>query len=332
MTTVGDGLTLTGSGTEADPYMITLPTGGTDGQVLKIVNGVPAWAELCINTYYRDADGDGYGDSADSTIACDAPTGYVSDDTDCNDSDANSYPGANELDDGFDNDCDGEIDELNSVDDINGNSYDYISYGSQNITVADAENVTYRDGSPIQQVTTASDWANTTIGAWCYYNNDPSKGKLYNWYAVIGKHDNDPSTPNKEFAPTGWRVMNDIDWNNFENFLIANGYNFDNTTEDDKVGKSLASTNGWDNSTTVGTPGYNQSTNNRAYFNAYPTGFRSNQGEFFDEGILKIFWTSSQSTLSDDKAYYRNLDYNYEGLFRTSSFKESGFSVRLIKD
>ena len=45
VTTVGDGLTLTGSGTEADPYMIALPAGGTEGQVLTIINGVPAWAD-----------------------------------------------------------------------------------------------------------------------------------------------------------------------------------------------------------------------------------------------------------------------------------------------
>ena len=39
-----------------------------------------------------------------------------------------------------------------------------------------------------------------TTGAWCYYNNEPDEGILYNAYAVIGKHDNDETTPNKDLA------------------------------------------------------------------------------------------------------------------------------------
>ena len=61
--------------------------------------------------YYADSDGDGYGDASSSVSACSTPTGYVSDDTDCDDDDAYSYPGASEICDGADNDCDGTTDE-----------------------------------------------------------------------------------------------------------------------------------------------------------------------------------------------------------------------------
>ena len=66
-------------------------------------------------TFYRDADGDGYGNAAVTTQACVAPTGYVTDNTDCNDNPAAGgagiYPGATETCNGVDDNCNGQIDE-----------------------------------------------------------------------------------------------------------------------------------------------------------------------------------------------------------------------------
>ena len=67
--------------------------------------------EGATSTFYADSDGDGFGDASTSMQACSAPTGYVSDDTDCDDNDGNNYPGNTEVCDGQDNDCDGQIDE-----------------------------------------------------------------------------------------------------------------------------------------------------------------------------------------------------------------------------
>jgi hypothetical protein len=61
-------------------------------------------------TCYRDEDGDSYGLDGDTRCLCDPNgSGYSIQAGDCNDSDPNTHPGAIELCDGKDNDCDGMI-------------------------------------------------------------------------------------------------------------------------------------------------------------------------------------------------------------------------------
>ena len=64
-------------------------------------------------TWYGDADGDGYVDLSISAVACEAPEDHASDalGEDCDDADAAVFPGAEELCNEVDDDCDGEVDE-----------------------------------------------------------------------------------------------------------------------------------------------------------------------------------------------------------------------------
>jgi len=62
-------------------------------------------------SWFADADGDGFTDEQDSVADCEPPSGYLeaSQEPDCDDSDASVHPGAEEIaGDGVDQDCDGE--------------------------------------------------------------------------------------------------------------------------------------------------------------------------------------------------------------------------------
>ncbi len=83
---------------------------GLDNDCDDTVDGAYAEGQ---NTYYRDADADGYGNADATQTGCSAPVGYVVDVGDCDDSEATVHEGAVELcDDGLDNNCDGLLDEV----------------------------------------------------------------------------------------------------------------------------------------------------------------------------------------------------------------------------
>jgi Putative metal-binding motif len=64
------------------------------------------------STWYADTDGDGYGAFGETAPGCSAPSGYVADSTDCDDTLGDVYPGATEVwYDGIDQDCDGSDDD-----------------------------------------------------------------------------------------------------------------------------------------------------------------------------------------------------------------------------
>ena len=77
---------------------------------LALLTGCPLDIGVCDTPWYRDTDGDGYGDASAVEVACDAPDGTVSEAGDCDDADSSVSPRAVELCDGLDNDCDGSVD------------------------------------------------------------------------------------------------------------------------------------------------------------------------------------------------------------------------------
>ncbi len=75
----------------------------------------PSQTPECTSAFFLDADGDGHGDPTVWATACSAPSGYADTNDDCDDTNAVVHPGADEICDGVDDDCDGSID-LGAVD------------------------------------------------------------------------------------------------------------------------------------------------------------------------------------------------------------------------
>ncbi len=178
----------------------------------------------------------------------------------------------------------------------------------------------YRNGDSIPEVRNTSEWANLTTGAWCYYNNSDSLGriygKLYNWFAV-----NDP----RGLAPVGWHVPTDEEWKELEMYLGMTQREADNTfnrgTDEGSKLKEVG-TSHWIRPNTGAT--------NSSGFSALPGGCRSYNGNFSTIGGFGYWWSST--VYNATYSFYRYLCSSNDLIVRVNNFNGYVFSVRCVKD
>ena len=196
----------------------------------------------------------------------------------------------------------------NGTTDIDGNVYTSVKIGTQEWMVENLKVTKYRDGTPIPNIMTGTQWRSLTTGAWCYNNNDAQYnnpyGKLYNWYAVT-----DP----RGLAPSGWHIPTDGEWTILVNYLGGD------TIAGTKM-KEIGLTH-WQ----VDNPGGVQSTNSSC-FTALP-GWDSESPMV---GLYGDWWSSTDAASAG--AWFFGLAGSSPGTDRGTAPKYYGCSIRCIKD
>ena len=254
-----------------------------------------------------DQDGDGYVPNNGCGIGVQG---------DCNDTNALIHPGVAEICNGFDDDCDGIIDE---------SCYDAVIIGGKVWMSKNLDVPAYRNGDPITDGQFG--WADFRSGAWCVYGNDPGNkltyGRLYNWYAV-----NDP----RGLAPQGWHIPSEHEW-----ILLLK--TLDAATDTTNTSSIYSFTAGG-KMKEVGVTHWltpNTGATNRSGFTGLPAGWRDDEGSFSLLGTHTMWWSStgfersggdgSPGTARGPLLHYGNT--NVVGFGRTVLY---GLPVRCIRD
>lgn len=228
--------------------------------------------------------------------------------------------------------------ETGTVTDVEGNVYKTVKIGNQWWMAENLNVLHYRQGDSIPSAIMLYGsnpdsllWSQAKTGT-CYTigGNDSTSsnfhgklyGVLYNWYAVA-----DP----RNLAPEGWHIPTDEEWKELEIYLgmqksTADSVNWRGTNQGNKlkiqkIGKAV-----WNPSSDILIWGTNES-----QFSAVAGGCVMFTGILGSPGVQSTgYWWSS--SVKDNFAWFRYLDYQKPNVFRLYGSKNYGFSVRCVKD
>jgi uncharacterized protein (TIGR02145 family) len=217
----------------------------------------------------------------------------------------------------------------NGVTDINNKHYNSVIIKTQEWMKENLNVPKYSDGTPIPQAWTKEEWANSTTGAWCNFENmetyGENHGKLYNWYAVAGIYDEASKKDvrkRKKLAPKGWHIPSDSEWTTLTTFLggekVAGGKLKQKGNENWASPNTLAT----NSSGFTAIPGAGRSGKTKDEFN----------GVFVGSIMQNAIWWSSTEYSKPDSAWCRLIYFNSAIVTKGFPFKSNGFSVRCIKD
>lgn len=206
----------------------------------------------------------------------------------------------------------------NAVQDYDGNWYDAVILGDQVWMAENLRTTHYADG--------------TAIATYYVPNNDISNlenyGLLYNWSTIMNGASSSNTNPSgiQGIAPNGWHIPSQTEW---QQMLTWVGQQSEYTSNNNStyIAKALASTTGWNTSSTDYAVGNNQSANNATGFNVVPAGFYgANSYQTFGENAFLWSTTGSEYcnglsitynavSVSGNTANPRNYFYSVRGLY-----------------
>lgn len=181
----------------------------------------------------------------------------------------------------------------------------YVKIGSQVWMVSNLDVKVYNNGDAITEAQNSEEWKKCNeekIGCWCYYNNFPNQGVLYNWYALIDS---------RGLAPKGSKIPTHNDFMTLANFLGGEG----------EAG-ILIKSDGFH------PPSDRHGVVSGSGFNAVGTGYRESGWGFRGAGEMAFYWALSSNGDNPEPRTFglyarsRRLHTNVGG---------SGLSVRCIK-
>jgi uncharacterized protein (TIGR02145 family) len=212
-----------------------------------------------------------------------------------------------------------------TVTDFDGNVYNTVLIGEQCWMKENLKTTTYKNDTPIPNVTDNTAWENLTTGAYVWYDNDinwkDSYGSLYNWFTTV-----DPNG----LCPTGWHVPTHIEWTALTDHIGGIGSPNGNKLKSCRQvnsplggGCNTSEHPRWNqHSTHYGTDDYG--------FSGLPGGHRGGDGFFYDVGSIGFWWSSTE--YSSTNAWGRYLGYSYGYVTVGYPSKRSGFSIRCLRD
>ena len=144
---------------------------------------------------------------------------------------------------------------------------------------------------------------------------DTAYHRLYNWYSIAS---------NKNIAPKGWHIPTDEEWKLLETTIGISSTDVEKFAWRGLIAGKLLPLN------TIGWPMYSTVYGTNDFgFSALPGGCRVFDGTTNSESNACFWWTETET---ENKAIYRYLDSQKKGIFRQSTLKTYGFSIRCIKD
>ncbi|MBU4580120.1 hypothetical protein KKB43_03835 [Patescibacteria group bacterium] len=198
--------------------------------------------------------------------------------------------------------------------DVDGNIYKTVKIGSQCWLKENLKVARNPEGNPIIR--------------YCY-SNDPkiceTDGGLYDWNTIMV---NSIEEGAQGICPNGWHIPKDSEWYILENYLKDNNQVCSNT----RNGISVWYEKNNEDCSAAGTK--LKTGGSSGFESVFPGYINTSDKSFYNRSINVYFWSSTLENKinSENNPWVRNLDSTSNAIYRFTSHKFLGSSVRCLKD